>query len=216
MESRKIEGQLAVRGLLGNGWVYLSATENGLRLVNVPSWVDADAVRDTLTGHDDVGPISVHEGRGRVRIAHAVLDANIVTKILRAPARSLEAVEAPPPVDVLQEWLAQYDRERDTKAVRAWADAAMETYEMRERKREEARKRALEQGADSDGFVKIVGGPSVEEADHAKVRRGISGVEKDGFYRWQKKRKADLNGLRERFEQDRKRVRAAAGLKLNK
>lgn len=216
MESRKVEGQLAVRGLLGNGWVYLSAAQNGLRIVNVPDWVDEDLLRRALNVKNHSIRVFIRGTRGRVRLAHASVDEDTVNAILRAPARELEAIATPEPEDVVQKWMSEYESARNAKAVREWADAAMETYELRERKREEARKRLEEQGADNDGFVTVVNGPSVEEAASAVQEKAERGIEKDGFYRWQKKRKLDVQGLRERFAEDRKRVRAAAALKLTK
>lgn len=225
MESRRIEGQVAVRGLLGNGWVYLNTGWNGLRMVNLPSWATAALIATAFASCEDVGAVNIVAGRGRVRIATIEMEETIAKQIMKAPARVLESVSAPPAKNVFDVWRAEYEAGCNAEKVREWADATMATHELRERKREEARQRLREQGPDEDGFELVVDGAPVRVAEKdgldvmdvgGKKVVAPKGVETDGFYRWQKRKsQLDIDGLREKFNQDRKRVRAAAALKLH-
>lgn len=225
MESRQIEGQVAVRGLLGNGWVYLNTGWSGLRMVNIPSWATTELISAAFESCDDVGAVNIVDGKKRVRIATIELDESLAKQVMKAPARLLNSVAAPHAKNVFDAWREEYDNKRDSEKVREWADATMATHDLRERKREEARQRMREQGPDEDGFQLVVDGAPVRKAEKdgldlmdvgGKKVVAQKGVEKDGFYRWQKRKsQLDIEGLREKFNQDRKRVRAAAALKLH-
>lgn len=208
MKSRTIHGHTAVCGLFGDGWVYLRASKTGLHLLGLQSWVDESAVRSAVQDDD----CAVRVGTG---VAHAEIGVEAAAAALKAPGRHLVPVPIPQS-NKLEEWRAAYAAARDEKAVRAWADAAMKTYEDRERKREQARRKLREGAPDDDGFVTVVGGPSVESAAAAVAHKRKAGVEPEGFYRWQKRQKLDVDGLRERFAQVKKRVAAAARLDMPK
>ncbi len=224
MESRRIEGQVAVRGLLGAGWVYLSTGWNGLRMVNLPSWATTELIATAFESCENVGAVNIVDGKKRVRIATIEMEETLAKQIIKAPACVLDSVSPPPAENAFEAWRTEYDAGRDAEKVRAWADATMATHELRERKREEARQRLREQGPDEDGFELVVDGAPVRKAENdgldllevgGKKVVAQKGVEKDGFYRWQKRKsQLDIDGLREKFNQDRKRVRAAAALKL--
>lgn len=200
----------------------------GLRLVNVPSWADAELVRESFEGCETLGDVSVLEGRGHVRMGTIELSSEETKRVLKAPARHLRCITPPAPKNVIETWRTEYENARNVAKVQEWADATMEAYDARERAIEEEKERQRNQGVDDDGFEVVVGGPKafkmadtdgVEfvEVEGRKVAVKAASTEtKEGFYRWQRrKRQADIEGLRERFEQDKKRLRAAAALKLS-
>ncbi len=52
---------------------------------------------------------------------------------------------------------------------------------------------------------------AVEDAEGAKQKRK-AGIEPEGFYRWQKRQKADVDGLRQRFAEVKNVSRLPRGL----
>lgn len=135
-----------------------------------------------------------------------------------------------------EEWLSSYWRARDLNAVQKWSAATMDTFERCERAREEREKVEAAAGSkpDSDGFVTVRRGSNAVDVNtgataaafnsEAQERRAISkkkrgkgavpGVAPDGFYRWQRRqgKKRELDELRKRFEDDKKRVAAVRSL----
>jgi len=234
MELRRIEGQTAVCGLFGDSWVYLNAGEDSLRLVNVPGWVTTETLATSFEkfSGEISGAYSIADNiaKNRVRIATLHMSTASVAKIIKAPAAHLVAVECVPGAEnnVLNNWKKEYEEARDISRVREWADATMTAYETREQKAEEIRRKQRESGPDDDGFTLVVDGFKrtkmdnknnklmVEVGSGKRIAVKEAHVEEDGFYRWQKKSKiADIDGLRKRFDQDKKRVAAAAALKPN-
>lgn len=138
-----------------------------------------------------------------------------------------------------QDWISAYWRARNLDAVQKWSSATMETFERCERAREHREKAEAEAGSkpDSDGFVTVRRGTNAVDASSgtmaaafssvARERRTISkkkrekavapGIAPDGFYRWQRRqgRKRELDELRKRFEDDKKRVAAVRRLSVD-
>lgn len=175
----------------------------------------------------------------RVRMRNGEAD---VRAALEKPADFIEldcfeerGADACPP----RQWLEAYWNARDTDAVQRWSAATMETYERAERTRVQREKAEAEAGAkpDGDGFVMVRRGASAVDAaagvsaaafNASAMERRASikkkrtkgaepGVAPDGFYRWQRRegRKRELDGLRKRFEDDKKRVAAVRNLSVD-
>lgn len=134
---------------------------------------------------------------------------------------------------VLQTWLEEYEAERDEEKVIAWSNAAMKAYELREKRGAEEKARREKEGAiaDEDGFVMVTSGAKQMKAAEAKVatvgkgtyksksgrnRKNLldvnKGIEKVGFYRWQRHKENGLVDLQKKFKEDQKRVAAIRGL----
>jgi hypothetical protein len=157
-------------------------------------------------------------------------DAEVASGVRRRKARN-----------PAEDWLRAYWAARDVDAIAQWSTATMETYERREAARV-ARERAeaadLSQ-PDDDGFVVVRRGAGAVDAASgvgiaafnpviAKKRASTTkrkratrgeetGIATDGFYRWQRRetKKRQVDDLRKRFEQDKKRVAAVKNLKVD-
>lgn len=137
--------------------------------------------------------------------------------------------------NLVQNWVSEHEDERNVKSVQQWSDSTMKGYEAREKveKEDKARKRLLAAVPDADGFVTVVGGGAQvrakdligKDGDVGKSGIGLrrkkgnkgqgsvvlestKGIEKTGFYRWQRKNENALGELRNKFKDDRKRVAA--------
>lgn len=134
---------------------------------------------------------------------------------------------------VVERWLREYEEERDEENVRRWSEAAMKAYEAREKARKEEKERQRRQvgKVDDDGFVLVTNGAKqIKAAEAVKMgrkgkgekgggrkRKGLldleKGIEKEGFYRWQRERQSTLRELQSKFKEDQKRIRAIGSLK---
>lgn len=138
---------------------------------------------------------------------------------------------------VVDRWIRDHDEARDENAVTAWSNAVMKAYEAREKKKAEEKERREKETAipDEDGFVTVSNGAKQMKADEAmkigtkgrtskghykskssKNRKALldagKGIEKAGFYRWQRENKSALVELRNKFKEDRKRIAAIRAL----
>lgn len=160
----------------------------------------------------------------------AVLESPQDWLALECFAEALNIVASP------EEWLSAYWRARDLTAVQKWSAATMDTYERCERARREREKAEAAAGSkpDADGFVTVRHGANAVDVNTgataaafnpetqerraiAKKKRGkgaAQGIAPDGFYRWQRRqgKKRELEDLRKRFEDDKKRVAAVRNL----
>lgn len=139
--------------------------------------------------------------------------------------------------NVVDRWIREYHEARDERAVQAWSEAAMKAFEAREKRKAEEKERMEKQSAipDEDGFVTVTGGAPQMKADEAaklgtrgKTGRGhyksksgknrknlldvSKGIEKSGFYRWQRENKNTLVDLQRKFKEDQKRIAAIRAL----
>lgn len=139
--------------------------------------------------------------------------------------------------NVVDRWIREYHEARDEKAVQVWSDAAMKAFEAREKKKTEEKERQEKEGAvpDKDGFVLVTSGAKQVKAEEAtnlgtrgKTGRGhyksksgknrkslldvSKGIEKSGFYRWQRENKNLLVDLQKKFKEDQKRIAAIRAL----
>lgn len=127
---------------------------------------------------------------------------------------------------VLERWLKEYEEERDEESVRKWSEAAMKAFEAREREWKEEKELLRREGGavDEDGFVLVTSGAkqmkvteAVKMGKKSKKRRGLlgldKGIEKEGFYRWQRERKNAVEVLQKKFREDQKRITAVESLK---
>lgn len=133
---------------------------------------------------------------------------------------------------VMERWVNDYEEARDEEKVIEWSNATMKTYELREKRKEEERIRREKEGdiPDEDGFVTVTSGAKQMKANEAvlkktkgfykskssKNRRNLldvsKGIEKSGFYRWQRENENMLVDLQKKFRDDQKRVAAIARL----
>lgn len=145
--------------------------------------------------------------------------------------------EPPERENVVDRWIQEYHEVRDEKAVQAWSDAAMKAFEAREKKMAEEKERREKEGTvpDEDGFVMVTSGAPQMKADEAKAlgtrgktgrghyksksgknRKSLldvsKGIEKSGFYRWQRENKNMLVDLQRKFKEDQKRIAAIRAL----
>lgn len=130
-------------------------------------------------------------------------------------------------------YLKEYHESRDVEKVLEWSNAAMKSYEAREqqRKEEQQLREKLGKIPDEDGFVTVTNGAKQVKASEAQAitsRKGrfknrgtkrarnlldtTRGIEKDGFYRWQRRRDNTVTDLQKKFRDDRKRIAAIRGL----
>lgn len=130
-------------------------------------------------------------------------------------------------------YLKEYHESRDVEKVLEWSNAAMKAYEGREKQRKEEQQRQERMGGipDEDGFVTVTNGAKQVKASEAQAitsgkgrfkNRGTKrarnlldtrrGIEKDGFYRWQRRRDNTVTDLQKKFRDDRKRIAAIRGL----
>eukprot|EP00177_Eucheuma_denticulatum_P000756 GFKZ01001364.1.p1 GENE.GFKZ01001364.1~~GFKZ01001364.1.p1 ORF type:complete len:294 (+),score=56.67 GFKZ01001364.1:138-1019(+) len=156
-------------------------------------------------------------------------------------ARGCEEEENAEKEGVVERWLREYEEERNVNRVQRWSDAAMKAFETREKAKKEAEEKAAREGAvaDEDGFVMVTSGAKQIKADEAmkvgtrgrtgkgsyksksaRNRRKLldleKGIEKDGFYRWQKERKSAVKELQSKFKEDQRRIRAVQALDKGK
>jgi hypothetical protein len=190
-------------------------------------------------GADDVVVQSMPHGLScfaRVRMAGGQAD---VASALESPADwlALESFsEEQNSSQQPEDWIDSYWNARDLDAVQKWTTATMETFERFERTREERERAEAEAGSkpDKDGFVTVRRGASAVDVSsgvsaaafnaaargkHALQKKkrdkgAVRGVAPDGFYRWQRRqgKKQELDELRKRFEDDKKRVAAVRHL----
>ncbi|CAN8067094.1 unnamed protein product [Agarophyton chilense] len=133
----------------------------------------------------------------------------------------------------LSRYLAAYKEARDSEKVLEWSNAAMKAYELREQRRKEEKERLEKNGGpDEEGFVTVTSGAKQMKAAEAQnlmtaknrfknrgTKRARSfldarkGIEKDGFYRWQRRRDNAVSDLQKKFRDDRRRIAAIRGLK---
>jgi hypothetical protein len=133
-----------------------------------------------------------------------------------------------------ENWLEQYWQARQVDQIEKWSAATMATFERQEEVRAEAKKREDKDAAkpDDDGFVVVRRGATAVDtaggvvvsafnpnvANNAKLgkRKRERGVPPDGFYRWQRResRQKEVDDLRKRFEDDKKRVAAVRNLSV--
>lgn len=137
-------------------------------------------------------------------------------------------------------WLKQYEDERNERKVMGWSNAAMKAYEAREKRQAEAKERQRVEGGvpDEDGFVMVTSGAKQMKAAEAqevgtrgktgkgryksksgKNRKALldvsKGIEKVGFYRWQRQNQNALADLQRKFREDKKRISAIQVLGRN-
>lgn len=138
--------------------------------------------------------------------------------------------------NVVGRWLEKYKDERDERKVGKWANATMAGYEAREKAMELEKEQRTKEAAvpDADGFVTVTNGAKQMKAAEAvavRVGRGhyksksarnrknlldlSKGIEKSGFYRWQREKKNNVVELQKKFKDDQKRVAAIRGLESN-
>lgn len=136
---------------------------------------------------------------------------------------------------VIKTYLEEYSEERDTQKVVEWSNAAMKAYEVREQEEREEKERRERMGgaADEDGFVTVTSGAKQIKATEAQIlaagkgkfrNRGAKrrkslldtrkGIEKDGFYRWQRRTDSMVSNLQKKFRDDCKRITAIRGLQM--
>lgn len=187
-------------------------------------------------------------GNGRLAARVSMKDEGQVTQVLQKPwdhvylaardemmnSECLSNTSDDAVCEVLERWLNELERERDSEAVRNWSDAAMRAFETRERLEKEAREMRAKKAAepDEDGFVTVTNGPPQMKASEAAQTTSLGrggkgkkssrkrkrlldagkGIEKTGFYRWQRENENSLLKLRDKFREDRKRVAAIRGL----
>lgn len=138
---------------------------------------------------------------------------------------------------IVARWIREYEEERDEKKVLQWSNAAMKAYEDREKKLAAAKAKRTREGAvaDEDGFVLVTdGGKQMKAAEagvvgtkgrigkgrykskSARNRKSLldtsKGIEKSGFYRWQRESENELIDLQKKFRDDQKRISAIRGL----
>lgn len=134
-------------------------------------------------------------------------------------------------------WLHEYEDSRNVKKVEKWSEVAMKAYELREKRRKEEEERRKKEGdvVDEDGFTLVTKGAKQMKAAEAeklgiggrlgkgnyksksgKNRKSLldvtKGIEKDGFYRWQRREKDKVKSLQARFKDDQKRIKAIQAL----
>lgn len=142
---------------------------------------------------------------------------------------------------VVEQWIREYHASRDERGVAAWGNAAMQAFEAGEKQRAEEKERKARQGAvpDEDGFITVTSGAPQMKAEAAKNlgTRGKSrpgnyksksgknrkslldvskGIEKAGFYRFQRENKSNLVELQKKFKEDQKRIAAVRALDAEK
>lgn len=137
----------------------------------------------------------------------------------------------------LSSWLRDYEADRNESNVTSWSEAAMRTYETRERLAAEAKAKRDKAGSkpDEDGFVTVTNGAPQMKLEDARAliskhqgaglrktlrgrQRSASmkvpkGVQKTGLYRWERRNSDALVQLRNKFRDDQKRVVAIRNLK---
>lgn len=143
--------------------------------------------------------------------------------------------------DIVTRWVREYHASRDEKGVLAWSNATMQAFEAGERQRAEEKERRVKQGAvpDADGFITVTNGAPQMKAEKAKtlgtkgksqkryyksksgknrktLLDGSKGIEKNGFYRWQRQGMNKLVDLQKKFKEDQKRIAAVRALDAEK
>lgn len=141
---------------------------------------------------------------------------------------------------LLRRWLKEHATSRDETAVKKWSHATMATYEQREKRMAEEKAKAKSEAGkpDEDGFILVTNGAPQMKANEAvlkgplgRLRKGKyksksaknrkslldvnKGIEKSGFYRWQRRNEHSLSELRSKFHSDQKRAAAVRGLPHN-
>lgn len=134
---------------------------------------------------------------------------------------------------MLTRLLHEHMQMRDETTVTKWSNAAMRAFEARERAATLAKEQAKAAAnvPDEDGFVTVTSGPAQIKAEDAartsvnktwgkaaaaRNRRVVldvaKGIEKPGFYRWQRRERNGFAKLRDEFRADRRRVAAIRAL----
>lgn len=134
-------------------------------------------------------------------------------------------------------WLKEYNESRDANKVLEWSNATMKAFEHREKKKAEESERMKTESAvpDEDGFVTVTDGArQIKASDAQNLRTGgrtskgrykskssrnrkvlldvNKGIEKAGFYRWQRQNQNVLVDLQRKFKDDKKRIAAVRAL----
>ncbi|KAI0562478.1 Ribosomal RNA-processing protein-like protein [Gracilaria domingensis] len=187
---------------------------------------------------DCIGDIfSTSNGRLATRITMKGGEKD-VEQVLASPKDYLymeywRELHAPGAQPTFARYLEAYKDARDTEKVLEWSNAAMKAFELREQRRKEEKERLDKNGEpDEDGFVTVTSGAKQMKAAEAQAltatknrfkNRGTKrsrslldsrkGIEKDGFYRWQRRRDNVVSDLQKKFRDDRKRIAAIRGLK---
>lgn len=195
------------------------STSNG-RLAARVDMVDEHAVDQTLARPSDHVYLPARDQMHRF--------SSVGSATMTNGARQTGAAMNP-----LQRWLEEHEQARDVTAVTSWSNAAMKTFEEREKQEAEDKAKRDEKAAvpDEDGFITVTkGAPQMlaKEASQklagkgryksktARNRKSLldvdKGIEKSGFYRWQRKNENALAHLRDKFRGDQKRVAALRGL----
>lgn len=184
---------------------------------------------------------------GRIAVQIEMRDADTLNAVLSQPndhvylpacnrMRQIDggAVDA---MKTLTGWLRDHEADRNERTVTSWSEAAMRTYETRERLAAEVKAKRDKAGSkpDDDGFVTITNGAPQMKLEDARAlvskhqsarprktqwgrQRSASmkvpkGVQKTGFYRWERPNSGALVQLRNKFRDDQKRVVAIRNLK---
>jgi hypothetical protein len=225
-------------------WIYLRAHAPGvLFLANLPERTDVSVVRCAVPAArdgDDAIEVRTMPGsiakfsriymRGGEADVRAALEHPKDWLALEFFARA-EGTDMASPAE---NWLKQYWQAREVDQIEKWSAATMATFERQEALRAEAKKREDDAAAkpDEDGFVVVRRGATAVDAaggvvvsafnpnaaSNAKLgkRKRERDVLPDGFYRWQRResRQKEVDDLRERFEDDKKRVAAVRNLSV--
>lgn len=186
-------------------------------------------------------------GNGRLAVRVEMCDADALNALLSHPddhvylpaSESIRLMDnhAVSAMETLARWLRDHEADRDEKAVTTWSEAAMRTYETRERFAAEEKAKRDKKGSvpDEDGFVTVTNGAPQMKLKDAKTlvsnqrngrriktvsaqrRNAVVGLSKEivktGPYRWQSQNMGTLVQLRDKFRDDQKRVAAIAKLK---
>lgn len=194
-------------------------------------------IKFMLPSAETVGEV-FSTGNGRIAARIVMKDGESgVDKVLEQPGeyldveweRLVEGVDRGGGIvreGVVQRWLREYEEERDEGRVRRWSEAAMKAFEVRERARKEEKERLRREGGlvDEQGFTLVTSGAKqIKAAEATKLRKkgkktrsllGLEkGIEKEGFYRWQREKKSAVKELQNKFKDDQKRIKAIESLK---
>lgn len=266
MQQHRLGGYVIVRQSVGaheggHNWVYLRRhAENVLFAANLPwpLWLplskviseDHQQVLKTYIASLFPGAQTVQDifstENGRIGARVEMRDTKALDAVLSQPKDHvyLPACERMRRIDdcavdgtgTLTRWLRDYEAERDEKSVLAWSEAAMSTYETRERLTAEAKAKRERTGAkpDKDGFVTVTNGAPQMKLEDARalasqqsvrpskmqrrqkqnaIIKVSKGIQKTGLYRWEREKVGALVQLRNKFRDDQKRVAAICKLK---
>jgi hypothetical protein len=226
-------------------WIYVRAHAPGvLFLANLPPGTDTGDVRRAVpAARDNESAVELRTMPGNItKFARIFLRGGEadVKAALESPKDwlALEVfaqAEGTRDACPAETWLKQYWEARDEGEIAKWSAATMETFERQEELQEEARKREAANAArpDDDGFVVVRRGsssvdpsgsvvvsafnPTLGNESRPQKKKRQAGVTLDGFYRWQRRetRQKEVQELRKRFEDDKKRVAAVRNLDIH-